>query len=276
MSVGRIGMMMVFVACSSGKDSKIAPAASGSAPPTDTVVDAVALKVSGIEPTTGTADGEQIVVIRGQGFNAVVRGVKVYFGTKAAAVDRLVGDVELHVATPAGKEGEVVDVRVIFEPGGEMTLAGAFTYGPPSGAPLVAAADSEAKVVSMSAVNRAALLEKLSALETRRVLVDQGTAATGALTREEIDKVIKSRAGLLRACYQKELERKPSLQGKVVVSFAIGEDGKVTGAKLAEPATTLDDEVVTSCIVRQFQRMLFPARGAVAKVTYPLIFSKAE
>jgi hypothetical protein len=34
--------------------------------------------------------------------------------------------------------------------------------------------------------------------------------------------------------------------------------------------------VVTSCIVRQFQRMLFPARGAVAKVTYPLIFSKAE
>jgi outer membrane biosynthesis protein TonB len=140
------------------------------------------------------------------------------------------------------------------------------------------AAEREAKVVTMSAANRAALIEKLdlSAIETRGVLVNQGTVATGGLTREDIDKVIKARAGLLRACYQKELERVPSLQGKVVVSFAIGADGKVTAAKLAEPATTLDDDVVTSCILRQFQRMVFPAKGAVAKVTYPLIFSKPE
>jgi hypothetical protein len=277
-----LGLTTMLLACASPKEGKVeptaaetpkpqAPAPTPSSPP-DAMEQAL-LSLSGLEPTEGTADGGQIVVIRGRGFNAVVRDVKVYFGTKAGAVDRVVGDGEIRVATPAGTEGEAVDVRVMFEPGGELRLPGAYTYGPRSGAPLVAA--------RLSKADAEAILAKLdqASLDGVGVMLNQGTtAAAGAsagLTAAEIDKVIKARAGLLKACYQKELAKKPGLEGKLVVSFTIAADGTVSRATRNDPASTLRDDDVTSCILRQFQRMSFPARGG-GKVTYPLIFSSQE
>jgi hypothetical protein len=94
---------------------------------------------------------------------------------------------------------------------------------------------------------------------------------TGGFTAEEIDRVIKSRARDVRACYQKELSRTPKLAGKIVARIEIAEDGVVTSATIK--STTMKSSAVESCLSAQLKRLKFPARGAKAIVTYPFIFT---
>ncbi|MCE9580549.1 MAG: IPT/TIG domain-containing protein [Deltaproteobacteria bacterium] len=92
------------------------------------------LKVFGLEPNTGDFNGGQTVRIKGNGFQADGNplAVKVYFGNRQASVIRFDGDADLYVTAPGGKKGEVVDVLVIFQPGGESRLVKAFTYVEPA------------------------------------------------------------------------------------------------------------------------------------------------
>jgi len=86
------------------------------------------LKVTGLEPRSGDAMGGQLVLIKGHGFQKVTRNAKVYFGGEPGNVIRFRGDSELLVEAPGGKPGEVVDVLVVFEPGGELPIPKAFTF----------------------------------------------------------------------------------------------------------------------------------------------------
>jgi hypothetical protein len=85
------------------------------------------LLVTGIEPEKGT-DGSY-VRIHGNRFTADgPRSVKVYFGGQPAQVDRFESDSELIVTAPGGKVGDVVDVLIVFDPGGKLTLSKAFRF----------------------------------------------------------------------------------------------------------------------------------------------------
>jgi hypothetical protein len=85
------------------------------------------LLVTGIEPQKG-ADGTY-VRIHGNRFTADgPRNVKVYFGGQPAQIDRFESDGELIVTAPGGKINDVVDVLIVFDPGGRMTLPKAFRY----------------------------------------------------------------------------------------------------------------------------------------------------
>ena len=85
------------------------------------------LLVTGIEPQKG-ADGTY-VRIHGNRFTADgPRNVKVYFGGQPAQIDRFESDSELIVTAPGGKVNDVVDVLIVFDPGGRMTLPKAFRY----------------------------------------------------------------------------------------------------------------------------------------------------
>jgi TonB family protein len=95
----------------------------------------------------------------------------------------------------------------------------------------------------------------------------------GGYTADEIQRVIKARTGVFRACYQRELNRTPGLAGKVVIDFTIGEDGTVTSAEVK--STTMNNDAVESCLVRQIRKLRFPAKGTRANVSYPFIFSNA-
>jgi len=86
------------------------------------------LKVTGIEPDRGDADGGQYVKIYGNAFVNPVRIAKVYFGSREGTVDRFASDSEMVVQAPGGKDGETVDVLIIFEPGGEKKIPKAFTF----------------------------------------------------------------------------------------------------------------------------------------------------
>lgn len=86
------------------------------------------LKVNGLEPRTGDAMGGQIVQINGQNFMKTTRTVKVYFGDQIGNFIRFKSDTEMVVEAPGGKPDATVDVLVVFQPGGEITIPKAFTF----------------------------------------------------------------------------------------------------------------------------------------------------
>jgi hypothetical protein len=87
------------------------------------------LKVTGIEPEKGDAEGGTYVRIKGNRFIADgARNAKVYFGSRQGTVVRFASDSELIVEAPGGKSGDTVDVLIIFEPGGELKIPKGFTF----------------------------------------------------------------------------------------------------------------------------------------------------
>jgi hypothetical protein len=58
------------------------------------------------------------------------RNTMVCFGTAAGRVVRFASDEELIVQSPGGTAGEVVDVRLIFNPDGSLVLRSAFRFVP--------------------------------------------------------------------------------------------------------------------------------------------------
>ena len=87
------------------------------------------LAVTAIEPNVGDPEGGTYVRITGNRFiDDGPRQAKVYFGAHQGTVVRFVSDTEMIVEAPGGKVNDKVDVLVVFEPGGEQKLVGAFTF----------------------------------------------------------------------------------------------------------------------------------------------------
>ena len=103
------------------------------------------------------------------------------------------------------------------------------------------------------------------------VSIGEMSGDPGGLTKEEIDRVVRSRAGVFRACYQKELNRSPGIGGKMVIHFVISGDGTVKSASGA--GGTLKNEGVESCITSNVMRLHFPAKPPGGIVNYPFVFS---
>jgi hypothetical protein len=87
------------------------------------------LKVTNLSPDKGDSDGGTYVVIKGNRFiKDGPRNAKIYFGSRQGSIVRFQSDSELIVQAPGGKIDEVVDVLVIFDPGGQLTIKKAFKY----------------------------------------------------------------------------------------------------------------------------------------------------
>jgi hypothetical protein len=91
------------------------------------------LKVTGIDPDKGDAEGGTYVRIQGNRFIADgAMNAKVYFGSHQGTVIRFASDSELIVEAPGGKVGDTVDVLILFEGGkigqAEKKLVKAFTF----------------------------------------------------------------------------------------------------------------------------------------------------
>lgn len=87
---------------------------------------------------------------------------------------------------------------------------------------------------------------------------------------------------LLRQCYEGALERRPTLAGKLVLSFRIIGDPSVGGvvedAGFAEESDLKDDEMET-CVRESTMTLTFdkpPSGGGVVSVKYPVLFSPGD
>lgn len=101
------------------------------------------------------------------------------------------------------------------------------------------------------------------------------TTVIGGLDKDVIAKVIRDHMAEIKYCYETELNKNPSLAGKVAVAFTIDPTGAVSEANVSE--TTLNNSTAEQCMIRRIRRWKFPEPkgGGVVAVTYPWLFSPA-
>jgi hypothetical protein len=83
--------------------------------------------------------------------------------------------------------------------------------------------------------------------------------------------VVRAHTGALRACYEVEAEKDPTLKGGLTVSWTIDPGGAVTGANLA--GSSIHNQRLEGCVLRQVRTWHFPSSDSSSQVaSYPFSF----
>ena len=107
--------------------------------------------------------------------------------------------------------------------------------------------------------------------ENKVGIIGNAPPPTGGLTAEQIRRVVVAHQGALRACYEGEVQRNPSLKGGVTMAWNIEPGGTVTSASVG--ASSLNNARVEGCVQRQVKTWKFPAASTPTKVdAFPFKF----
>jgi ferric-dicitrate binding protein FerR (iron transport regulator)/tetratricopeptide (TPR) repeat protein len=88
---------------------------------------------------------------------------------------------------------------------------------------------------------------------------------------DTINRVVLARAGVFRACYQRELSRDPSLQGRLAARFTIDGDGRVTDVVIGGNQMS----GTGACVGANLQRLRFPVTGKSQTISVPMTFTRS-
>jgi hypothetical protein len=95
------------------------------------------------------------------------------------------------------------------------------------------------------------------------------------IDQEEFRKFIRARIPSVRACYERELKKNPTLKGKVVAQFIIQPNGLLSD--VGTPQNTTGSGELASCIQALIRSWVTPFKPtAGVKVAYPFVFNTAE
>src|SRR2546423_3110444 len=88
--------------------------------------------------------------------------------------------------------------------------------------------------------------------------------------RRAIGDYIRDNSGPIRECYERRLQERPTLSGKLVARFDIGPSGKVIGAA----ADGMADRELIVCVLNAVRKLEFekPRSGGKLRVAYPFKF----
>jgi pSer/pThr/pTyr-binding forkhead associated (FHA) protein/outer membrane biosynthesis protein TonB len=94
---------------------------------------------------------------------------------------------------------------------------------------------------------------------------------TGTIDKEAVRRVVRAGNREVRGCYERELNKNPNLEGKVVLEWEIGEAGKVL--KVRVKTSTIGNAELESCMMARLQSWRFPEppSGLTAVVQYPFM-----
>jgi outer membrane biosynthesis protein TonB len=96
------------------------------------------------------------------------------------------------------------------------------------------------------------------------------SAGEGTLDKDLIRRVVRAHIPEIRHCYNQALTRDPTAQGKVVIDFTIGEDGKVVASKVS--SSDMADQDAPRCMSDAVLRWSFPRPdGGQVVVSYPFV-----
>jgi TonB family protein len=128
----------------------------------------------------------------------------------------------------------------------------------------------------VSVIVRQAFLYKL---EDGQSLSKQEKAPShqeGGLPREDIQRVIRAHYREIRDCYERELAKNSSLEGKLVVGFTILPSGLVDRAELRR--SDVHNDNLEKCVLSNVSRWQFPKPpgGAPVIVGYPYCFKRID
>ena len=103
-----------------------------------------------------------------------------------------------------------------------------------------------------------------------------GEEFSGQIDRAGIRRVFIENTRAIRSCYERELNRDPSLGGIIRVSFDIGERGVVMGRPSVKwGSSSIKSRSLAGCILNRLKSWRFPEppRNEIVNVIYPLAFS---
>lgn len=98
----------------------------------------------------------------------------------------------------------------------------------------------------------------------------------GSLSREEIESVIRANLAKIKGCYERNLQAKRGLAGRVMTRFTIQQNGRVSTASILN--SDLNHGPTESCITSEIRRWKFPLPrgGGEVKVSYPFVFTSSS
>ena len=108
-------------------------------------------------------------------------------------------------------------------------------------------------------------------------LTSAGSKVKGNLDKSVVERVVRRHRAQIKYCYELELMRTPGLEGKLVMQWVIGPDGRVRSAKARTEGTTLANPALTRCIINKIRSWAFdkPRGGGVVVVNWPFLFKEA-
>lgn len=106
--------------------------------------------------------------------------------------------------------------------------------------------------------------------------LDDEASVEGGLDQDQIKAVINRNQGQITYCYERGLQAKPTIGGRVAISFIIGTNGRVTTAKVAE--TSLGSKMVENCMVQRLKSWKFPrpVGNVEVDVLYPFELTRVS
>jgi TonB family protein len=96
----------------------------------------------------------------------------------------------------------------------------------------------------------------------------------GKIDREAVRRAVRALLPLIQNCYNKSLNMKRDLEGKVIIKFVIAEQGRIQSAVVK--SSTMGSSDVEGCVARTIRNgggFPEPPPGTIAEVDYPFLFS---
>ena len=118
--------------------------------------------------------------------------------------------------------------------------------------------------------------EEKERAQIRGQVSSEAPVVSGSLDADSVRRTLLRYRGRFRQCYERELKSKPALHGKLVVRFTLQPGGTVAAVKL--DSSTVGDEPMEACVVRELGRIRFVPWDATSDVTvtYPLLFKLTD
>ena len=95
---------------------------------------------------------------------------------------------------------------------------------------------------------------------------------------QALRETVTARLPEVTRCYERELKRRPGLEGRLEVRFTIADDGRVVWSGVVQDS--IGSPTMARCISAQFKKFRFRALGLQAgqevTVAYPLVFTKRQ
>ena len=103
-----------------------------------------------------------------------------------------------------------------------------------------------------------------------------GVAGAGSVDKETIRTVVRARTGAYMSCYEGAIEVRPGAIGKVVTTWDIGPDGRVSNVKFDDVDPTIVD--IKPCLEREVLALKFSPTGSndPIEVRYPFYFDERQ
>src|SRR5206468_4783852 len=108
------------------------------------------------------------------------------------------------------------------------------------------------------------------AIEEEPAMDEAAPPAPSGEERRLIGDYIRSHTREIRDCYEKRLQERKTLQGKLVARFDIGPSGRVIGAT----AEGITDRELIACVLAAVRKFEFdkPHSGGKLRIAYPFKF----